>query len=106
MSVRNIDPAINGHVILHAGHFTTIARGAAPTDPQLTTLSMLQSPIDQTTVGPPEPGGPGEVMPAAKVGWHIGSLSEAASAGLVVGAAAGAAAAIIIPLAIASPSSL
>jgi len=104
-SVRNIDPAVTGHVILYAGRFTTVARGAAPSDPQVGTNPVMQSQIDQTNVGPPEPGGPGEVMPAARVGWHIGSLSEAASAGLIVGAAAGAAAAIIIPLAIASPSS-
>ena len=105
-SVRNIDPAITGHVILYAGQFTTVARGAAPSDPQLATNSVLQSQIDQTTVGPPEPGGPGAVIPATQVGWHIGSLSEAESVGLIVGAAAGAAAAIAIPLAIASPNAL
>jgi ferric-dicitrate binding protein FerR (iron transport regulator) len=103
-SVQNIDPAITGHVILYAGRFTTVARGAAPSDPQVATNPVLQSQIDQTLVGPPEPGGPGEVMPAAPVGWHIGSLSEAESAGLIVGVAAGAAAGIAIPLAIASPS--
>ncbi|MGA2986237.1 MAG: FecR family protein [Terriglobia bacterium] len=105
-SVRNIDPAITGHVILYAGQFTTVPRGAAPSGPQRPTDLVLQNQIDQTAVGPPEPGGPGAAMPEAKVGWHIGSLSEAESVGLIVGAAAGAAAAIAIPLAIASPSSL
>jgi ferric-dicitrate binding protein FerR (iron transport regulator) len=103
-SVRNIEPAITGHVILYGGRFTTVARGATPSEQQVATNLVLQSQIDQTNVGPPEPGGPGEVMPPAPVGWHIGSLSQAASAGLIVGAAAGAAAAIVIPLAIASPS--
>ena len=103
-SVRNIDRAIIGHVILYAGQFTTVARGRAPSDPQRATNSVLQSQIDQTTVGPPEPGGPHAARPAAQVGWHIGSLSETESRGLIVGAAAGAAAAIAIPLAIASPS--
>ena len=102
--MRNIDPAIAGHVVLDAGQFTTVVRGRAPSEPQRATNSVLQSQIDQTTVGPPEPGGQDAAMPAAQVSWHIGSLSERESVGLLVGAAAGAAAAIIIPLANASPS--
>jgi hypothetical protein len=103
-SVQNIDPAVTGRVILYAGQFTTVARGAAPSHPQRATTPMLQSQIDQTTVGAPEPGGPEAAVPAAPGGWHIGPLSQAESAGLIVGVAAGAAAAIAIPLAIASPS--
>jgi len=103
-SVQNIDPAITAHVILHAGQFTTVARGAAPADPQLATNPVLQSQIDQTTVGPPEPSGPGAAMPAAqRAGWHIGSLSEGESEGLIAGIIGGALA-IAIPLAIASPN--
>jgi len=102
-SVRNIDPAIPGQVILYAGQFTTVARGAAPSGSQLADNLVLQSQIDQTLVGPPEPGGPGAAIPTTQVGWHIGSLSEAESIGLIVGAAAGGAAAIAIPLAISSP---
>ena len=102
--VQSIDPAITGHVVVYAGQFTTVARGAAPTDPQRAANSVLRSQLDLTSVGPPVPGGPGEAVPAPPVGWHIGSLSEAESKGLIVGIAAGAAAAVIIPLAIADPS--
>ena len=104
VAVGNIDPAIKEHVIVSAGKFTAVARGRAPSDPQTPTNFVLQSQIDQTIVGPPEPGGPGAVMSAPQIGWHIGSLSEAESVGLIVGASAGVAAAIAIPLALASPS--
>jgi len=104
ISVRNIDPTVNGHVILYPGQFTSVAPRAVPTDPQPVASSVLQSQIDQTSVGPPEPLGPRGAMPAPGTGWHIGPLSKAEAAGLAVGIAAGAAAAIIIPLAIASPS--
>ena len=102
--MQNADPSVTGHVILRAGQFTTVAQGSAPSAPQVTSSVVLQSQLDQSTVGPPVPGGPGQVLPATPEGWHIGSLSEAESAGLIVGATAGAAAAIAIPLAIASPS--
>jgi hypothetical protein len=103
-SVGNIDPAITGHVIVSAGQFTAVAQGRAPSDPQTAANSVLQSQIDQTNVGPPQPGGPGAVMPPVQVGWHIGDLSEAESIAVVVGTPAGVAAAIAIPLALASPS--
>lgn len=104
-SVRSLDQAITGQVVLYAGQFTTVARGLAPTAPQGVANPVLKSQIDQTAVGPPEPGGPGEVVPAAPAGWHIGSLSEAESVGLIVGVGAGAAAGVAIPLALASPTS-
>jgi hypothetical protein len=104
VAAGNIDPAIKEHVIVSAGKFTDVARGRAPSDPQTATNFVLQSQIDQTIVGPPEPGGPGAVISAPQVGWHIGSLSEADSVGLIVGTSAGVAAAIAIPLALASPS--
>lgn len=102
--VGNINPAITGHVLVSAGQFTTVTQGQAPSDPQRATDSELQGQIDQTTVGPLEPGELDTVLPAAPVGWHIGSLSEAESIGLIVGVAGGAAAGIAIPLALASPS--
>ncbi len=105
-SVRNADSAVSGHVILHAGQFTTVKRGAAPAEPQPTNSPVLLSQMEQTEVGPPEPGGPGQVASSSGVAWHIGPLSEAEALGLIGGAAAAAAAAIIIPLAIASPSKL
>jgi hypothetical protein len=103
-SVGNIDPAITKHVIVSAGQFTAVGQGRAPSDPQAATNSVLQSQIDQTDVGPPEPGGPGAVMPAVQVGWHIGDLSEAESIAAIAGTAAVVAAAIAIPLALVSPS--
>ena len=105
-SVRNVDSAVSGHVILHAGQFTTVKRGAAPAEPQPTSSPVLLSQMEQTEVGPPEPGGPGQHGLAGGESWHIGPLSEAETLGIIGGAAAGAAAAIIIPLAIASPSKL
>jgi hypothetical protein len=103
-SVGNIDPAITKHVIVSAGQFTAVAQGRAPSDPQSASNSALQSQMDQTNVGSPEPGGPGAVMPALQIGWHVGDLSEAESIGVIAGTSAGVAAAIAIPLALASPS--
>ena len=105
-SVRNADPAVTGRLILYAGQFTTVARGAAPSAPKLAANTVLQSQVDQTTVGALAPGAPGAAMPAAPAGWHIGSLSQEASIGVIAGPAAAAAAAILIPRAIASPSTL
>jgi len=103
-SVGNIDPAITKHVIVSAGQFTAVAQGRAPSDPQSASNSALQSQMDQTNVGSPEPGGPGAVMPTLQIGWHIGDLSEAESIAAVAGTAAIVGAAIAIPLALASPS--
>lgn len=103
-AVGNIDPAITAHVILSAGKFTDVAGGRAPSDPQSATNSVLQSQMDQTDVGPPEPGGPGAVLPTAQIGWHIGDASEAESIAGVAATAAVVAAAIAVPLALASPS--
>ena len=93
-------------MILHAGQFTTVKRGAAPAEPQPTNNTALLNQMQQTEVGPPEPGGPGQVASSSGERWHIGPLSEAETLGLIGGAVAAAAAAIIIPLAIASPSKL
>jgi hypothetical protein len=67
--------------------------------------------IAASSVGVPRPGKEGDEQAAAGGtpgtqggGWHIGSLSHAASIAVVVTAAAGATAAIWIPLALASPS--
>jgi len=103
-SVGNIDPAITEHVVLSAGRFTEIAQGRAPSDPQTAPNSVLQSQMDQTSVGLPEPGGPGAVVPTLQIGWHIGDLSEAESIAAIAGTSALVAAAIAIPLALVSPS--
>jgi hypothetical protein len=103
-SVGNIDLAITEHVVVSAGQVTAVAQGRAPSDPQSATNSVLESQMDQTNVGPPEPGGPGAVMPALQIGWHIGDLSEAESITAIAGTSAIVAAAIAIPLALASPS--
>jgi hypothetical protein len=61
--------------------------------------------IAASSAGVPGQGGGGR--PRRGGGWHIGSLSHAASIGVVLGAAAGATAAIVVPLTVgtaASPS--
>lgn len=107
LTVRNINPAIVGQVTLHAGQFTTVARGLPPTAPVQASPAQLQSQINQTNVGPPteRAGGPGGLGGAAKAPWHIGSLSHAASIAVAATAAAGAAAAVSVPLATRGPVS-
>ena len=95
VSIQNIDAAVAGQVILHAGEFTEVVRGLSPAVPERATAILLQGKIDQTMVAPAAAGRPSP----AQAGWHIGSLSEAESVGLLVGIAAGAAAGIAIPLA-------
>jgi hypothetical protein len=99
VSIQNIDAAVAGQAILHPIEFTEVARGLPPAAPEGVTDTLLQAQINQTTVLPA--GG----RRAAAVGWHIGSLSEAESVGLVVGLAAGTAAAIAVPLITAAPPS-
>jgi len=101
VSVRNILPDIAEVFILHPGEYTSVASGSPPSAPVITPNSVLQSQISQTTVGPTA----AEKRRAAPAGWHIGSLSEAESVGLVVGLAAGTAAAIAVPLITAGPPS-
>jgi hypothetical protein len=101
VSVRNILPDIAEVFILHAGEYTSVASGAPPSAPMNTPNSVLQSQISQTTVGPAA----AEKRRAAAVGWHIGSLSEGESVGLVVGLAAGTAAALAVPLITRGPPS-
>jgi ferric-dicitrate binding protein FerR (iron transport regulator) len=105
-SVQNTNPAIAGQVTLHAGEFTTIPRGLPPTTPVQTSPAQLQSQINQTNVEPSTsaasgPGGPGG---AAKVPWHIGSLSEANSILLAAGIAAGTTAAVAVPVITSRPA--
>jgi ferric-dicitrate binding protein FerR (iron transport regulator) len=104
VSVLNIEPHIAEQVILHPGEYTSIAPDLPPSVPMNTPNSVLQSQINQTTVGPTA-GGLGGQARTTPVGWHIGSLSEAASVGLVVGAAAGAATAIAVPEITSGPAS-
>ena len=93
-SIQNIDAAVAGQVILHAGEFTEVARGLPPSAPDRAPDVLLQRQIDRTTVAPAA-AGRGRPAPA---GWHIGSLSEAESIGLLVGIGAGTGAAIAVPL--------
>jgi hypothetical protein len=96
VSVENIDPDIAGKAILHPGEFTTVGPGRPPSAPMATPNDLLQNEISQTTAGPAPvapggPAGPGgtATATAAKAGWHIGSLSEGASIGVLAGAAGG-----------------
>ena len=64
-------------------------------------------PPEASGVPAQETTGPQQTQPrgkSVKPPWHIGSLSHAASVGLVVAIAAGTAAAIAIPLAVSGPS--
>jgi hypothetical protein len=97
VSVQNIESDIAERVILHPGEYTSVAAGLPPSAPMNTPNTVLQSQINQTTVGPTA-GGVGAQATTTSAGWHIGSLSEAASIGLVVGGiGAGAAVAVAIP---------
>jgi hypothetical protein len=101
VSVQNIDAAVAGQVILHAGEFTEVARVVPPSAPERAPYSLLQGEINETMPVPPAGGR----RLGAPAGWHIGSLSEAESIGLLVGIGAGAAAGIAIPLVTGGPAS-
>lgn len=103
VTVQNIDEKVPGQVVLHAGQQTSVAP-FLPAAPVNTPDALLQSQISRTTVGAAAAAGveapsaaPGTTTKSAsaKPGWHIGSLSEGASIGIIVGAAGGAAAAAI-----------
>jgi hypothetical protein len=96
VSVQNIEPDIAERVTLRPGEYTSVAPGQPPSAPMNTPTPVLQSQINQTTVGTTT-GGLGGQAKTTPVGWHIGSLSEAASIGLVAGIGAGAAVAVAIP---------
>jgi ferric-dicitrate binding protein FerR (iron transport regulator) len=96
VSVQNIAPDIAERVTLRPGEYTSVAPGLPPSAPMNTPNPVLQSQINQTTVGPTA-GGLGGQAKTTPAGWHIGSLSEAASIGLVAGIGAGAAVAVAIP---------
>ena len=104
VTVQNIDEKVPGQVVLHAGQQTSVAPFLPPAAPVNTPDALLQSQISRTTVGAAAAAGveapsaaPGTTTKSAsaKPGWHIGSLSEGASIGIIVGAAGGAAAAAI-----------
>jgi ferric-dicitrate binding protein FerR (iron transport regulator) len=103
ISVRNVDATLAGQVVLHAGELTTIARGLPPSAPVRAADTLLQAEVSQTVL--PPPSGRRRAAAGALPGWHIGSLSEAESIGLLVGLGAAGAAAVAIPLATAGPSS-
>jgi len=100
-SIQNIDAAVAGQVVLHAGEFTEVVRGLPPSAPEGATDVLLQREIDGTTVSPATAG----LRKPTPTGWHIGSLSEAESIGLVVGIGAGAAVAVAIPVITRGPAS-
>ncbi len=104
VAVQNINPAISGQVTLHEGEYTYVARGLPPSALMQTPHPVLQSQINQTTVGLTV-GGQGGWAATLPAGWHVGSLSEAASISLAVGIAAGAAAAIAVPVITSGPAS-
>jgi len=104
VAVQNIDPAISGQVTLHEGEYTYVARGLPPSAPMQTPHPVLQRQINLTTVGLTV-GGQGGRAATPPAGWHVGSLSEAASISLAVSIAAGAAAAIAVPVITSGPAS-
>jgi hypothetical protein len=82
--VRNIQPAVTGEVTVHAGEFTTVVRGLAPSAVQQYSVAALVKAMGATNVYAP---------PA---GWHIGSLSDGALVETAVGVSFGATAVILI----------
>ncbi len=96
VSVQNSDPDVPRQVTLHAGEYTSVASGQPPTAPAPTSNALLQAQINETTVGQATGPAAGQATTAAaKAGWHIGSLSEGASIGVIAAVAGGAAGAAI-----------
>ena len=103
VSIQNADPAVGGQVILHAGEYSKVERRLAPSAAAPAPNTLLQGQIDLVEVPPANAKGQMAAKPLP--GWHIGSLSEAESVGLLAGIAAGAVAGIAVPLATATPAS-
>jgi FecR protein len=62
VSTRNIDPAITGAITLHAGEFTTVIRGRAPTKPATASGTQIQEAMNLTEIGPSENRPPVRVL--------------------------------------------
>jgi hypothetical protein len=99
-SVQNINPAITGQVILHAGESTVVNVGAAPAAATATSATQIASLTHLTTVG-----GAGHAAAAAGIaGLHIGALSTTSSIILASAIAAGVTAAIAVPVITSGPA--
>jgi ferric-dicitrate binding protein FerR (iron transport regulator) len=86
--VRNVNPAIVGLILLHAGEFTTIPLGMAPAAVTSVSTSTVQTQISQTNPsGPPPSAGLGSMANVANVGTAGASAGAAAGAGVAVGRA-------------------
>jgi len=86
--VRNINPAIVGLILLHAGEFTTIPLGAAPAAVTSVSPAATQTQISQTNpAGPPPSAGLANVGNISNVGTAGASAGAATGAGVAVGRA-------------------
>lgn len=83
--VRNLNPAIVGVIVLHAGEFTSIALGAPPAAATSLSPSTMQTQISQTNpTAPTAPTGLANMTNVANVGSAGASTGAAAGAGVAV----------------------
>lgn len=82
--VRNINAAIVGLIVLHAGEFTSIGLGVPPAAATSVSPSTIQTQISQTNPSGPPPTPGGGVANVANIGTAGASAGAAAGAGLVI----------------------
>ncbi len=86
VNVRNLNPAVVGLIVLHAGEFTSIALGVPPAAATSVSPSTVQTQISQTNpAGPPPGAGLGGVANVANAGTAGAGAGAAAGAGVAIG---------------------
>ena len=86
--VRNVNPAVVGLILLHAGEFTTIPLGMAPAAVTSVSPAATQTQISQTNPsGPPPSAGLANLGNVSNVGTAGASAGAAAGAGVAIGRA-------------------
>jgi ferric-dicitrate binding protein FerR (iron transport regulator) len=84
--VSNINPAIVGTAVLHAGEFTSISLGLPPAAVTSVAPSTVQTQISSTNPAgpPPSPGGMGSMANVANAGTTGASAGGAAGGGVAI----------------------
>ena len=86
--VRNVNPAVVGLILLHAGEFTTIPLGMAPAAVTSVSPAATQTQISQTNPsGPPPSAGLANLGNVSNVGTAGASAGAATGAGVAIGRA-------------------
>jgi hypothetical protein len=87
--VHNLNPAVVGVILLHAGEFTSVALGAPPAAATSLSPGTLQTQVTQTNpTAPTAPAGLGNIGNVANVGSAGASTGAAAGAGVALTRAA------------------